>query len=415
MTSHSIAAPVCRSCSHRLSHTFCDLGMSPLSNAYVPADRARSAEPFYPLHAWVCERCWLVQLEAFESPQSIFGDYAYFSSYSDSWLAHARHYAREMHARLDLNQASQVLEIASNDGYLLQYFRELGVPVLGIEPAANVAEVAVGRGIPTRVAFFGESLGRSLATEGLQADLIAANNVFAHVPDINDFAAGFQHALRPDGVLTLEFPHLLNLIAERQFDTIYHEHFSYLSLGAARRVLERQGLRVFDVEALPTHGGSLRVYACRCASGRWQEQASVRSMLAGEVAAGLETLDTYLAFSESAKATKRDILSFLIEAKRAGRRICGYGAPAKGNTLLNYCGIGTDFIDFTVDRNPVKQGTLLPGSRIPVMEPEALDRARPDLVLVLPWNLRDEIIAQLAHIRSWGGRFLIPIPSPTVV
>jgi SAM-dependent methyltransferase len=407
-------APSCRFCGHTLEHTFCDLGMSPLSNSYVPLARARAMEPYYPLHAWVCDRCWLVQLEAFESPQEIFGDYAYFSSYSDSWLEHARRYTAAMVPRLGLGPASQVVEIASNDGYLLQYFHAAGIPVLGIEPAANVAEAARARGVTTRVEFFGERLGRQLADDGLTADLLIGNNVFAHVPDINDFAAGFAPALKADGVLTLEFPHLLRLIAERQFDTIYHEHFSYLSLGTVQRVLERHGLRVFDVDELPTHGGSLRVHACRSGSARWMRTPAVDEVLSREASAGLGRLETYTAFDEAVKSTKREILSFLIEAKRAGKRICGYGAPAKGNTLLNYCGIGTDFIDFTVDRNPAKQGTLLPGSRIPVRAPEAIAEARPDLVLILPWNLRDEIAAQMAHIREWGGRFVVPIPSPVV-
>jgi SAM-dependent methyltransferase len=405
----------CRFCSSELVHTFCDLGMSPLSNSYVPLDRARQMEPFYPLHAWVCDSCWLVQLEAFESPQHIFGDYAYFSSYSDSWLDHARRYADAMRTRLCLGAGSQVTEIASNDGYLLQYFHQAGVPVLGIEPAANVARAAVERGVRSRVEFFGEALGKQLQAEGLAADLLVGNNVFAHVPDINDFAAGFAPALKPEGVLTLEFPHLLNLIAEHQFDTIYHEHFSYLSLVTTQRILARHGLRVFDVEELPTHGGSLRVFACRAQASRWPQLPSVDALAARERAAGLEQLPTYLAFAEAVKETKREILAFLIDAKRAGKRICGYGAPAKGNTLLNYCGIGTDFIEFTVDRNPVKQGTLLPGSRIPVLAPEAIDAAKPDLLLILPWNLRDEIIGQVPRLRSWGGQFVVPIPSIRVV
>jgi hypothetical protein len=411
-----MSAPLqCRFCANPLTHTFCDLGMSPLSNSYVPLDRARQMEPFYPLHAWVCERCWLVQLESFESPQHIFGDYAYFSSFSDSWLAHARQYASKMRDRLGLGAQSQVTEIASNDGYLLQYFVEAGIPVLGIEPAANVAKAAEARGVRSRVEFFGAALGSTLQAEGLAADLLIGNNVFAHVPDINDFAVGFVPALKPDGVLTLEFPHLLNLVKQHQFDTIYHEHFSYLSLVTAQRILERHGLRVFDVEELPTHGGSVRVFACRHDARRWTLQPSVEALAASEREAGLESLPTYLAFAESVKETKRGILSFLIEARRAGKRICGYGAPAKGNTLLNYCGVGTDFIEFTVDRNPVKQGTLLPGSRIPVLAPDALLESKPDLVLILPWNLRDEVIAQLPQVHAWGGRFVVPIPSIHVV
>jgi SAM-dependent methyltransferase len=409
-----VKARTCRFCAHPLSVSFCDLGMSPLSNSYVPVDRADRMEPFYPLHAYVCERCLLVQLEEFESPQSIFSDYAYFSSYSDTWLAHAERYASDMIRRLELSPASLVMEVASNDGYLLQYFKARGIPVHGVEPAANVAKVAIDKGIPTTVDFFGRMLAGRLAAQGRKADLIAGNNVFAHVPDLNDFASGFARVLKPDGVLTLEFPHLLNLVREHQFDTIYHEHFSYFSFATAQRVLEHHGVRVFDVEELSTHGGSLRVFASLASSAKWEVRTSVGTLLRRESQAGLGNLATYRAFGEAVKKTKRDILAFLIAAKNDGKRICAYGAPAKGNTLLNYCGIGPDFIDFTVDRNPAKQQTLLPGSRIPVLAPEALLSAKPDLILVLPWNLRDEIIRQLSGIREWGGQFVVPIPSPSL-
>jgi hypothetical protein len=316
--------------------------------------------------------------------------------------------------RFGLASGSHVVEVAANDGSLLQFVRERGIPCLGVEPTASTAAAARAKGLEIVEEFFGVPLARRLAAAGRRADLAAANNVLAHVPDINDFVAGFAALLTDDGAATFEFPHLLRLLEETQFDTIYHEHFSYLSLGTAQRVLERHGLRVFDVDELPTHGGSLRLYACRRESSRWACTPAVEAVLGREAAAGLDHLETYTAFDEAVKSTKREILSFLIEAKRAGKRICGYGAPAKGNTLLNYCGIGTDFIDFTVDRNPAKQGTLLPGSRIPVRAPEAIAEARPDLVLILPWNLRDEIAAQMAHIREWGGRFVVPIPSPVV-
>ena len=408
-----MSARACRFCAAPLAESFCDLGMSPLSNAYVRPEDAGRMEPFYPLHAYVCGKCFLVQLEEFEPPERIFGDYAYFSSYSDSWLRHAEDYARRMTARLGLGAASLVVEVASNDGYLLQYFKAAGVPVLGVEPARNVAQAAIERGIPTVTEFFGEALGERLARERGKADLVLGNNVFAHVPALNDFTAGFARLLKPAGVLTLEFPHLLNLMRENQFDTIYHEHFSYFSFATARRVLARHGLEVFDVEKLATHGGSLRVYAAPAAAAR-PAAPGVAALEAEERAAGLDRLDAYRAFAERVKATKRRILAFLVEARDAGKTVAGYGAPAKGNTLLNYCGIRTDFLEFTVDRNPHKQGTLLPGTRIPVYAPERLLEAKPDYVVILPWNLKDEIAGQMAGVRAWGGRFVTFIPDVRV-
>jgi len=414
---HAVLPPstsACRFCASELRHIFCDLGVSPLSNSYVTEDRYGAPEPFYPLRALVCEQCLLVQLEEFASAESIFSDYAYFSSYSSSWLEHARRYVEATSERFGLGVDSQVIELASNDGYLLRYFRDRGIPVLGVEPAANVAEVARREhDIPTLVEFFGREVASRLAT-GRRADLLLGNNVLAHVPDLNDFVAGMKILLAEDGVLTMEFPHLLRLMAENQFDTIYHEHFSYFSFNTVRRVFGAHGLRLWDVEELTTHGGSLRIYGCHAEADR-ADTESVGELLGRERASGLEDLDTYLAYDERARASKRDILTFFIDLKRDGRRIAGYGAPAKGNTLLNYCGIGRDLVDFTVDRNPVKQGTFLPGSRIPVLAPEALDEARPDIVLILPWNLRDEIIHQLAHVRDWGGRFAARVPELTLL
>jgi SAM-dependent methyltransferase len=405
------AAPArpCRFCGAPLSESFCDLGASPLANRYLRADQLSAMEPTYPLHAYVCGECFLVQLEAFETPEAIFSDYAYFSSYSESWLAHASRFAQAAAARLSLGAGSLVMEVASNDGYLLQYFRERGVPVLGIEPAANVAEHAVRKGVPTVVRFFGAGLARELAAEGRRADLLVANNVLAHVPDLNDFVAGLALALKPEGALSIEFPHLLNLIALSQFDTIYHEHFSYFSFAAAERVLAAHDLRAFDVETLPTHGGSLRLWACRRRAGRTQS-AAVARLRAVEAAAGLGRLETYRGFEAQARAVKRRLLAFLVEAREAGKRVAGYGAAAKGNTLLNYCGVRGDLLDYVVDRSPHKQGHFLPGTRIPVLAPEHVSETRPDYLLILPWNLRDEIVAQMAHIRAWGGRFVVPVP-----
>lgn len=404
----------CRFCSAPLHQSLADLGSTPLSNSYLRAEDLERMEPNYPLHARVCGSCFLVQLESFESPQHIFGDYAYFSSYSDMWLQHAKTYAEMTSKRFGLGPKSRVVEVASNDGYLLRWFKDMGIPVLGIEPAANVAKVAEERGIPSRVLFFGRQTAQQLADAGETADLTAANNVLAHVPDINDFVAGFSIVLKPDGVATFEFPHLLRLMDQRQFDTIYHEHFSYLSLSTVSKIFAAHGLRVFDVEEIPTHGGSLRVYACRKKAVH-AETPAVANLLEREHAFGLLDLSRYAAFQEEVKALKRDLLTFLIEAKRAGKRIAGYGAPAKGNTLLNYCGVRTDFVDFTVDRSPHKQNTWLPGTRIPVFAPEQIREAKPDYVLILPWNIRDEVMEQMAYIREWGGRFVIPIPKVQVV
>jgi SAM-dependent methyltransferase len=400
--------PTCRFCAAPLRDVFADLGMSPLANSYIALDRANAMEPFYPLRALVCAQCFLVQLEQYESPQQIFSDYAYFSSYSSSWLEHSRHYVEQMIARFGFDGGSQVVELASNDGYLLQYFKERGVPVLGIEPAVNVAKVAEEKGIPTLVAFFGVETARSVA-QRMQADLLLGNNVLAHVPDLNDFVGGMKILLKPGGVITLEFPHLLRLIEDNQWDTIYHEHFSYFSFATASRVFVAHGLRLFDVEELPTHGGSLRIFGVHDDDDRTVTERATQ-LLDRERAAGLNTLDTYTTYGERVRADKRDILAFLVDIKRRGERIAGYGAPAKGNTLLNYCGIGTDFLAYTCDLNPHKQGHLLPGSHIPIRSPDALREDRPDVVLILPWNLKDEIIEQLSFISDWGGRFAVRAP-----
>jgi len=405
----------CRFCETSLKHTFVDLGMSPLSNAYLTSNTLHRMEPFYPLHAFVCESCFLVQLEEFETPQQIFSDYAYFSSYSDYWLNHARIYAQAMVERFSLGEHSQVVEVASNDGYLLQYFKQRGIPVLGIEPAANVAAVAVGKGIPTVVKFFGVDTANELARENRQADLLAGNNVLAHVPDLNDFVAGLKILLKPDGVATIEFPHLLRLMEGNQFDTIYHEHFSYFSFITVEKVFAHHGLTLFDVEELPTHGGSLRIYATHAENIAKPVAASVAGLKRQEQEAGLDRLDTYAGFAEQVKETKRSLLDFLITAKRAGKSIVGYGAPAKGNTLLNFCGIRGDFIDYTVDRSPHKQGLFLPGTHIPVHHPDKIRETRPDYLLILPWNIKKEVMEQMADIRLWGGKFVVPIPRVEVL
>ncbi|MHB8472056.1 MAG: methyltransferase domain-containing protein [Gammaproteobacteria bacterium] len=410
-----MSEPRCRFCASPLHVTFCDLGMSPLSNAYLEQSQLGNMEPFYPLHAYVCEQCLLVQLEEFESPEQIFGDYAYFSSYSDSWLDHARNYVEQMIPRFGLDPSSHVVEIASNDGYLLQYFKEQSIPVLGIEPAANVAVVALEKGIPTDVAFFGVATARRLAAEGKQADLLLGNNVLAHVPDLNDFVAGMKILLKAAGVITLEFPHLLRLIEKNQFDTIYHEHFSYFSFLTVERVFARHGLVLFDVEQLPTHGGSLRIFARHAENaGKPVGDATMR-LKSEETAAGLHLPATYADFAEQVRKTKRALLEFLINVKREGKTIVAYGAPAKGNTLLNYCGIRTDFIDYSVDRSPHKQGRFLPGTHIPIFSPDRIAETKPDYVLLLPWNIRHEIVAQMNHIREWGGKFVVPIPRVEVL
>jgi 2-polyprenyl-3-methyl-5-hydroxy-6-metoxy-1,4-benzoquinol methylase len=406
----------CRFCETPLRHSVADLGMSPLSNAYISPAQKNQAEKFYPLHAYVCEQCFLVQLAEFESPEVIFSDYAYFSSYSDSWLLHCKRYTAEAIQRFGLTKDSQVLELASNDGYLLQYFKEAGIPVLGVEPSANVAQAAEAKGIPTLVRFFGTETAGMLVQKGFQADLLIANNVLAHVPDLRDFVAGIQMVLKPEGVFTIEFPHLLQLLQNNQFDTIYHEHFSYFSLLTVQKVFQQAGLSLFDVEELPTHGGSLRIYGCPVQSERAQQPAErVATLLLKEHQAGLDKLETYTGFHEKIQSTKRQFLKFLLEANQAGRKVAAYGAPAKGNTLLNYCGVRSDLIRFTVDRNPHKQGYWLPGTRIPVLHPEAIEQEKPDFVVILPWNLREEIMQQLAYIRSWGGKFVIPIPTVEVL
>lgn len=405
----------CRFCGTPLTETFVDLGVSPLANSFLKPEKLQDMEPFYPLHVYVCTECFLVQLEEFESPEHIFSDYLYFSSFSQGWLDHANAYAGKMVERLALGGGSLVVEIASNDGYLLQYFKQRGVPVLGVEPAANVAKVAEEKGIPSDVAFFGAETATRLKAAGKSADLMAANNVLAHVPDINDFVAGFKVLLKPTGTITFEFPHLERLIAENQFDTVYHEHFSYLSLLALDKVFARHGLAVFDVERLPTHGGSLRLFVRHAEDDSRPVTAAVEDVRAGEAAAGLGDIETYRRFGRRVVETKREVLRFLIEAHAAGKRVVGYGAPAKGNTLLNYLGVGPEFVEFTVDRSPHKQGLCLPGVRIPIKAPEAILEAKPDYVLILPWNLKNEIMGQMAEIRSWGGKFVVPIPTVQVL
>ncbi|KQP38618.1 SAM-dependent methyltransferase [Methylobacterium sp. Leaf104] len=399
----------CRACGAPLDRSLIDLGLSPLANAYVPADRANRGETFHPLHAYVCDACFLVQLEAFETPEAIFSDYAYFSGFSAGWLAHAEAYVAAMQARFGLGAGSKVVEVASNDGYLLQYVVARGIPALGVEPAANVAAAARARGVPTEVAFFGAETAGRLRAAGHAADLMAANNVLAHVPDLHDFVAGFAILLKPEGVATFEFPHLLRMIEQRQFDTIYHEHFSYLSLGVVIGVLGRHGLRVFDVEEWPTHGGSLRVFACREGAAHAPTEALER-VVRTERAARLFEPAGYAGFGRAVTDIKCAALRFLIAEREAGRTVCAYGAAAKGNTFLNYCGIGPELVRAVADRSPHKQGMLLPGSRIPVVSPEALLGLRPDSVLILPWNLRDEIAAEMAAIRAWDGRFVTAIP-----
>lgn len=405
----------CRACNTPLQHTFADLGLSPISNAFVKAEDASRGEMFYPLHALVCHHCWLVQLQDVARAEAHFhDDYVYFSSFSTSWLDHAQRYVNAMIPRLGLNAHSRVMEIASNDGYLLQYFVRAGVPCLGIEPTANTAAAAREKKVESREMFFGRGSAQQLAAEGWQVDLLLGNNVLAHVPDINDFVGGMPTVLKPEGVITLEFPHLLRLMAENQFDTLYHEHFSYLSLTALMPVFRRAGLRLFDVEHLPTHGGSLRIYACHHDAAH-ADTGAVAACLTMEEAAGLTRVETYSVFGEKVRETKRALLEFLIAAKREGRSIAAYGAAAKGNTLLNYCGVGTDFIDYAVDKNPTKQGRLLPGSRIPVRDPQAVFDTRPDYVLILPWNIKDEVMQQMAGIRQWGGQFVVPIPKVAVL
>jgi len=407
--------PVCRFCSTPLRQTFLDLGASPLCESFLSESEMHGPEPYYPLHTYVCESCFLVQLEEFVPPEQIFRDYAYFSSYSESWLDHSRRYVEDMIERLRLDDGSFVVELASNDGYLLQYFVERSIPCLGVEPAINVARDAINRGVPTLVDFFGSLLARRLADAGRAADLIVANNVLAQVPDLNDFVKGISILLAPGGTVTAEFPHLLRLMEGNQYDTIYHEHFSYFGLGTIERIFGRQGLRVFDVEELPTHGGSLRIHARHEAEEDRPVRASVEELREAEARAGLQDPERYADFRRQVANSKRELVRFLCEAAEANQSVVGYGAPGKGNTLLNYCGIKPDLLEYTVDRNPYKHGRYLPGSRIPVYPPDRIAETKPDFILILPWNLRDEIATQLEYTREWGARLVVPIPRVEVI
>ena len=411
----STSSPRCQFCGAPLSLSLVDLGVTPLANSYLPAEHLARPEPQFPLHARVCGDCRLVQVEAAATPSEIFGHYAYFSSYATSWVEHARRFTEMARARWGLGAASKVVEVASNDGYLLRHFVAAGVPVLGVEPAANVAESARAIGVETDVAFFGRETAQRLKATGHAADLLVGNNVFAHVPDLNDFVAGLACLLKAEGVVSLEFPHLLKLIEQVQFDTIYHEHFSYLSLLTTERILAAHGLRVFDVAELPTHGGSLRIMACHAAATRHAEGPGLAKVRRDEIAAGLDRDDGYRGFAPKVEAVRDGLLAFLRQARAEGRTVAAYGAAAKGNTLLNYCGVGADLIACVVDRNPHKQGCFMPGSRIPIHAPEKLAELRPDYVLILPWNLKDEITAQMAEVRGWGGRFVIAVPGLTIL
>jgi SAM-dependent methyltransferase len=413
-TQRSVGAK-CRFCGSDLSETFVDLGMSPLCETYPAATDLNRGETYYPLHAYVCGKCFLVQLEEYERAENIFSDYAYFSSFSDSWLRHADNYCAQMKSRLALNEQSFVVEVASNDGYLLQYFVQRGIPVLGIEPAANVAEAAVKKGVPTLVKFFGAQLARELVEQGRSADLVLGNNVLAQVPDLNDFVEGLKILLKPEGVLTLEFPHLSRLIEHNEFDTIYHEHFSYFSLLTTMQIMQAHGLRVFDVQELQSHGGSLRVFVCREEAQTHPGEANVGRVLEQEKAEGLDTVQGYRSFARRVKETKLALLEILLSAAQEGKTVAGYGAPGKSATLLHYCGIGRDLIEYTVDRSPYKQGRVLPGTHIPIYHPDRIRERKPDYVVILPWNLQREIVEQLQYIREWGGKFIVPIPKATIL
>jgi SAM-dependent methyltransferase len=408
-------AASCRFCGKGLQTTFVDLGMSPLCQTVIKPEQLNHMEPFYPLRAWVCGNCFLVQLEEYVAPDNIFSEYAYFSSYADSWVEHARKYTVLMRDRFGIGAKSLVMEIASNDGYLLQHFVAAGVPVLGIEPAANVAKVAQEKGIRTEVCFHGRTSADKLVSKYGQADLLLGNNVLAHVPDLNDFVAGMKRLLKPSGVITMEFPHLERLMEENQFDTIYHEHFSYFSFFTVEQVFAAHGLTLFDVDALPTHGGSIRIYARHAEDSSKPVSERAQQLRAHELSLGFNRLQTYEKFAEQVKATKRKVLSLLFDLKSQGKTVVGYGAPGKGNTLLNYCGIRTDLLDYTVDRNPYKQGTFTPGTHIPILSPDRIRETRPDYVFLLPWNLKDEICSQMSFIREWGGRFIAPIPEPRIL
>lgn len=404
----------CRGCGSWSNQPFVDLGVSPLANAYLSREQLNSLEKFYPLRAFVCKDCFLVQLEQFSSREELFSQYAYFSSYAQSWLKHASDYVHMMIERFGFNQTHQVVEIASNDGYLLQYFRESGIPVLGVEPALNVAREAQKKNIPTVIEFFGVGVAQELVDRGTGADLLIGNNVLAHVPDLNDFVEGLKIVLKPDGILTMEFPHLLQLMDQNQFDTIYHEHFFYYSLLAVEHIFASHELTIFDVEELPSHGGSLRIYVRHEGIRQPEITERVKHLRKKELLAQLDKLETYKAFWDKVKATKRQLLKLLIEIKTEGKSVVGYGAPAKGNTLLNFCGIGSDFVDYTVDRSPHKQGLFLPGTRIPILHTDEIAQTRPDYLFILPWNLKEEIMEQMSLVREWGGRFLVPIPEARV-
>jgi len=400
----------CRFCSNLLKHTLVDLGVSPLANAYINAEQTHQMEPFYPLRVYVCAQCYLAQLPVFQSSEEIFSDYAYFSSYSDSWLQHAETYVNDMIDRFGFDTKSRVIEIASNDGYLLQYFKEKGIPVLGIEPAKNVAQVAQKAGIQTLERFFSCQTAKELDQEGKHADLLIGNNVLAHVPDVNDFVKGMKITLKPHGIITMEFPHLMRLMAENQFDTIYHEHFSYFSFTIVNKIFGHHRLRIFDVDELTTHGGSIRIYARHTEDNSIGGGENVVALLEREATEGFENLEFYLTFNQKVQSIKRSILDFMIRTQNEGKTIVGYGAPAKGNTLLNYCGIRSDFMTYTVDRSPHKQGYFLPGTHIPIHHPDKIKETRPDYVVILPWNLKDEIMHQMAYIRDWKGKFVTLIP-----
>lgn len=405
----------CRNCGNELTYTFADLGASPLCNEIIKPDELNNGQQSYPLHAYICDICFLVQVGTGINPEEIYADYSYFSSYSDSWLDHAKRYVEMMIERHEITQDSFVVEIASNDGYLLQYFKEKDIPILGVEPSHTVAEAAVKKGIPTEELFFGEQTAQELKDKYKSADLILGNNVLAHVPQIHDFVKGLKVMLSEKGVMTFEFPHLMQLVENNQFDTIYHEHFFYYSLHAVQAIFQNHGLKIFDVQELSTHGGSIRIFVSRTTNNQLQVSNNVKRMLSEEKEKGYLDLDFYTTFDENIRQTKRDLLALLIELKNNNNTIVGYGAPGKGNTLLNYCGIGTDFIDYTVDRSPHKQGHYLPGSLVPIHHPEKIRETKPDYVFILPWNLKEEIMSQMSYIQEWGGRFIVPIPKPTTV
>jgi 2-polyprenyl-3-methyl-5-hydroxy-6-metoxy-1,4-benzoquinol methylase len=406
---------ICRFCGNELENTFANLGMSPVSNAYIKRENINKKENFYPLHAYVCANCFLVQLEVYETPEEIFDDYAYFSSYSKTWLKHSYEYADMMISKYGYDTATQVVELASNDGYLLQFFKGRNIPVLGIEPAKNVAKAAREKGIDTICDYFGIKLAEKLLIQGKSADLLIGNNVLAHVPDVNDFVSGMEFLLKPHGIITMEFPHLLRLMQKNQFDTIYHEHFSYFSFITVQKIFKKHKLVIFDVEELQTHGGSLRIYAAHENDTEKTISNNILALIKKEKDAGLDRIESYKAFQEQVELTKRNILELLIELKNQGKQIVGYGAPAKGNTLLNYCGIRGDFLDYTVDASPHKQGLFLPGTHILVYSPDRISQTKPDYLFVLPWNLKDEIVEQTPYIKEWGGRYIIPIPEVTVI